>query len=374
MTRLLIMMAVALFFAAFIDARDRTDIRLWNERKEIRTTLLLGVALALFCGIRVWGNDTVTYLQIYDQIPRLSALRVEDLPSVAEGIGFYFLTSLLKTLHFTPQDYLMFYAFITAIPYTLFVHRYSGSMKMGVFLMFATGMYTFSMAAIKQCVATGICLMALPLALERRWGRYFLMMLLAGSFHPYSVIYLLVPFMMFKPWTIRTLICVILSLIAGFYLDSLIGTVLDITALMGASYNDDSFTGAGINVFRVAVAFVPLLMASIYGRPLFRRSTEEEDLMFNLAMLNALIMFVGLFGTANYFARLANYFLPAQVITLPWLLNKTSPVDRAWLKPACIVGYMGYFYYEYGILHPFDLEYSQISLFDYLTDLFGRIL
>lgn len=374
MTRLLIMMAVALFFAAFIDARDRTDIRLWKERKEIRTTLLLGVALALFCGIRVWGNDTVTYLQIYDQIPRLSALRVEDLPSVAEGIGFYFLTSLLKTLHFTSQDYLMFYAFITAIPYTLFVHRYSGSMKMGVFLMFATGMYTFSMAAIKQCVATGICLMALPLALERRWGRYFLMMLLAAMFHPYSVIYLLVPFMMFKPWTIRTLICVILSLIAGFYLDSLIGTVLDITALMGASYNDDSFTGAGVNVFRVAVAFVPLLLASIYGRPLFRRSTEEEDLMFNLAMLNALIMFVGLFGTANYFARLANYFLPAQVITLPWLLNKTSPVDRAWLKPACIIGYMGYFYYEYGILHPFDAEYAQISLFDYLTDLFGRIL
>ena len=374
MTRLLIIMAAALILAAFIDIRDQASIRLWNERKEIRATLILGMILALFCGTRVWGNDTVTYLQIYGQIPLLNELRLADFPPFSQGLGFYLLTSLIKTLQFSNQDYLMFYAFLTLIPYTLFVHRFSGSMKMGVFLMFATGMYTFSMAAIKQCMATGICLMALPLVIERKWVKYFLLMLLAALFHPYSVVYLLVPFMMFKPWTTRTTIYVVFFLAVGFYLDSLIGTVLDITAMMGAAYTDDAFTGEGVNVFRVAVSFVPFLLAMVYGKSLFRSSTPEEDLMFNLAMLNALIMFVGLFGTANYFARLANYFLPAQVIVLPWLLNKTAPIDRAWLKPACIVGYLGYFYYEYGILHPFDAEYAQISLFDYLADLFGRIL
>ena len=374
MSRLLIMMSVALVFAAFIDIRDREDLRIWNERKEIRSTLLLGLALSLFSGMRVWGNDTVTYLQIHEQIPRLQELTMSTLPSFAQGVGFYLLTSLIKTLNFTGQDYLLFYACLTVIPYTLFVHRFSGSMKMGIFLMFATGMYTFSLAAIKQCMATGICLVALPLALDRRWGKYLLMILLAAMFHPYSAVYLIVPFMMFKPWTSRTLLCVVLSLTAGFYLDTLIGTVLDITTLLGAVYTTDTFVGEGVNIFRVAVAFVPLLLAAIYGKALFRSSSIEEDLMFNLAMLNALIMFVGLFGTANYFARLANYFLPAQVIVLPWLLNKTAPMDRAWLKPACIVGYLGYFYYEYGILHPFDAEYSQISVFAYLTNLLGRIL
>lgn len=374
MSRLLIMLGVALVFAAFIDSRDQMAIRRWNGRKEIRVTLLLGIALALFCGMRVWGNDTVTYLQIYDQLPPIHQWGNWELPPLAEGPGFALLASLVKTLGFTSQDYLLFFAMITVIPYVLFVHQFSVSMKMGIFLMFATGMYTFTLAAIKQCLATGICLMALSAALDGKWLRYVGMILFSALFHPYSVVYLLVPLMMFKPWTMRTLLYVVLALGVGFYLDSLLGTVLDITTMMGAVYTEESFMGEGINVFRVAVAAVPMLLAAVYGKSLFRDTTREENLMFNLAMLNSLIMFVGLFGTANYFARLANYFLPAQVVVLPWLLNRTSSVDRAWLKPACILGYMGYFYYEYGILHPFDGEYSQISLWSYLEDLLGRIL
>lgn len=374
MSRLLIMLGAALVFAAFIDSRDQMALRRWNGRKEIRVTLLLGIALALFCGMRVWGNDTVTYLQIYDQLPPIHQWGNWELPPLAEGPGFTLLASLVKALGFTSQDYLLFFAMITVIPYVLFVHRFSVSMKMGIFLMFATGMYTFTLAAIKQCLATGICLIALSAALDGKWLRYVGMILFSTLFHPYSVVYLLVPLMMFKPWTVRTLLYVVLALGAGFYLDSLLGTVLDITTMMGAVYTEESFMGEGINVFRVAVAAVPMLLAAVYGKSLFRDTTREENLMFNLAMLNSLIMFVGLFGTANYFARLANYFLPAQVVVLPWLLNRTSSVDRAWLKPACILGYTGYFYYEYGILHPFDGEYSQISLWSYLEDLLGRIL
>ena len=341
------------------------------EYKERLVTGITMIFLSFFCGLRIWGNDTVTYMQIYQQTPVLNEYTLD---SFASGIGFGLTVSTLKTLGLSTQDFLLFFAFLTVIPYVLFVRRFSTSFSFGIYLMFATGMYTFSMAAVKQCMATGICLMALSLALDRRWGRYCLAILLATLFHPYSLIYLAVPFMMFKPWTPRTLVCVLMALVLGFYLDSLIGTVLDITAMMGAEYTADTFVGEGVNVFRVAVAFVPLMLAFIYGKPLFRNTTREEDLMFNLAMLNALIMFIGLFGTANYFARLANYFLPAQVIALPWLLKKTAPMDQAWLKPACIVGYLGYFYYEYGILHSFDVEYAQISLFDYLEDLLGRLL
>ena len=329
------------------------------------------IFLSFFCGLRTWGNDTVTYKQIFDLTP---LLRDYTLDSFASGIGFGLTVSVLKTLGFSTQDYLLFFAFLTVTQYVLFVRRFSGSFPFGIYLMFATGMYTFSLAAIKQCMATGICLTALTFAMDRKWSKYFLLILLATLFHPYSLIYLVVPFMMFKPWTTRTLVYVILALAVGFYLETLLGTVLDITSMMGADYTEDAFSGEGVNIFRVAVAFVPLILAMIYGKSLFRDSTIEEDLMFNLAMLNALIMFIGLFGTANYFARLANYFLPAQVIVLPWLLSKTAPMDQAWLKPACIAGYMGYFYYEYGIMHPFDTEYSQISVFDYLEDLLGRIL
>lgn len=370
MFRLLTATGVSIFLAVLIECRDRELMRQRWVYKERLVTCLLIIFLSFFCGLRTWGNDTVTYKQIFELTPTLDEYTLD---TFASGMGFGLMVSLIKTLGATVQDYLLIFAFITIFMYVGFVRRFADNFVFSIFLMFATGMYTFTLAAIKQCVATGICLMALPAALDGRWRRFLGLILLAMLFHPYSAVYLAVPFLMFKPWTRRTLLYVVLTMGVSWYLESLLGTVLDVTTMMGAEYTEASFSGEGVNVFRVAVASVPMLMAMLYGKPLFRDTEPEEDLMFNLAMMNALIMFVGLFGTANYFARLANYFLPAQVIVLPWLLNRTAPVDRTWLKPACVLGYLTYFYYEYGILHPFDGEYSQISIWSYLGDLWGRL-
>ena len=369
MNKLWILLAVSLAMAFVIDQRDAQLRYEGIRRKETFVTFLLILVLGFFCGLRTWGNDTGTYLEIYEHLtPVWSKITPANTPEFSTGLGFFYVSSILKTLGFSEQDYLMFFAFATAIPYVLFVRRYSKSMVFGVFLMFTTGFYTFSLAAIKQCMALGICLMALDFALERKWIRYGLMIALAMLFHPYAMIYFLVPLMMFKPWTPRTFFYMGIFIAAGFYLDTLIGTVLDITDMMGAEYTEESFTGEGVNLFRVAVSFVPLVLATLYGKKLFRNSSETDDLMSNLAMLNALIMFVGIFGTANYFARLANYFLPAQVIVLPWILGKAHPRDKAWLIPACIVGYLGYFVYEHAIIRPFDTNYAHMPFWDYISN------
>lgn len=371
MTKLWIMLAVSMAMAWLIDNRDRAFRNRGLRHREHLVTWIFIVVYGFFCGLRLWGNDTSTYLEIYELLtPVLSDITPANKPEFSSGIGFFYLSSLLKTLGFSSQDYLMFYAFATAIPYVLFVRRYSKSMVFGVFLMFTTGFYTFPMAAIKQCMATGICLMAVNCALDRKWLRYLLLVGLAILFHPYAIVYLLVPFLMFKPWTSWTFVYVVVFMAAGFYLESLLGTVLDITDMMGAKYDEETFTGEGVNIFRVAVSFVPLILAALYGKKLFRNSTRTENLMFNMAMVNALIMFVGIFGTANYFARLANYFLPAQVIVLPWILQKAHPRDKAWLIPCCVAGYLGYFVYEHAIIRPFDSGYAHMSVWDYIVTLF----
>lgn len=370
MTKLWILLAVSLIVAWIIDNRDLDLRRRGIRSREHGVTWVLILVLGFFCGLRIWGNDTVTYLQMYDQMPLWEDFLVSNAYDFATGIGFSALTSLLKTWGFSAQDYLMFYAFATVIPYVLFVRKYSGSMVFGVFLMFTTGFYTFSLAAIKQCMATGLCLMAVSFALDRKWVLYLLWMGLAVLFHPYALIYLLVPFLMFKPWTKWTFIYMAVFMAAGFYLESLLGTVLDITDMMGASYDEESFVGEGVNIFRVMVCFVPVVLAALYGKVLFENSTRTDDLMFNMAMVNALIMFVGIFGTANYFARLANYFLPAQVIVLPWILRKAHHMDKKWLIPGCVVGYLGYFIYENAIIRPFDTEYSHMNFWDYVLGLF----
>lgn len=370
MNKLWILLVVSLALAWIIEERDRELRYRGSQKRERLMTWILTILLAFFCGLRTWGNDTVTYMQMYDQMPVWNRYISGEMFDLATGMGFGALTSIMKTIGFSKQDYLMFYAFATVIPYVWFVRKHSVSFVFGVFLMFTTGFYTFSMAAIKQTMATGLCLMAVDAALDRKWIRYGLWLATAVLFHPYAIIYGLIPLLMFRPLTKQTWLYMAGFMAAGFFLESLLGTVLDITDMMGAKYDETSFVGEGVNLFRVAVSFVPVILAMLYGKPLFRGSSREVNLMFNMAMVNALIMFVGIFGTANYFARLANYFLPAQVIILPWLLKKAHPRDRSWLMPACIVGYLGYFIYENAIIRPFDTGYSHMSFWDYIARFF----
>lgn len=372
MATLWILLAVSLTLAFLIDWRNKLLRAQGKEHGDRFFTIVLILVLGFFCGLRTWGNDTATYIGIYNGVltPELDMFFQNGLPSFSAGVGFSFFNSLLKTIGVSVQNYLLFFAFATVIPYVYFVRRYSRSMVFGVFLMFTTGFYTFTLAAIKQCMATAFCLLAVSAALDKKWVSYLLFIALASLFHPYSLVYLLVPIMMFKPWTNRTFIYMAIFIAVGFLLEELLGVVLDITDMMGAAYDENSFIGEGVNIFRVTVAFVPLGLAAVGGRKTFLSSTKTDDLMFNLAMLNALIMFVGLFGTANYFARLANYFLPGQIITIPYLLKRWKPSQRRVLTIACIIGYLGYFIYENAIIRPFDYCYSHMNFFDYISSLF----
>ena len=370
MARLWFVLAAALLLAIWIEYRDWKLIERGRERKEAAVTCLLILVLGFFCGLRTWGNDTVTYLQIFDQMPLWDEFLATYDFNFAKGIGFQITTCLIKSVGFSRQDYLMIFAVATIIPYVLFVRRYSTRFVFGVFLMFATGFYTFSMAAIKQTMAVGICLCALPYVLDRQWIKFGLIIGLASMFHPYAVIYLVAPLMTFQPLKGKTALYVCVFVMAGIYLEQLIGSVLDVTDMMGVEYTEEEMLGAGVNFFRVLVSFIPLLLAWLCDRTMFENAGEDVNLMFNLSMLNALIMFVGMFGTANYFARLANYFLPAQVVILPWVLSNVHHKERGWLMPCCVVGYLGYFYYENAIIRPFDTSYTQMPFWEYIVSLF----
>ena len=373
MNTLWYLLFVSMIFAVLISRRDK-QLSIRNNgmasHDKILTFMLI-LFLGVFCGLRTWYNDTVTYIQSYNGTPELSIYIHGSGTDFAYGLGFAFVNSLLKTLHFSSQDFIMFYALITTFCYVRFVRKYSDNFPLAVFLMFATGFYTFAFAAIKQCMATAICLVALDSLFEKKRLKYVILVALASLFHPYAIIYFLLLFMDFKPLTWKTYFFIAAFIIAGFSLNTLIGTILDVTDMMGASYDSTSFVGEGVNIFRVLVCFVPVAMMFIFGRKMFAGTDRRENILFNMAMLNALIMFVGLFGTANYFARLANYFLPAQVIVLPWMFKKFRYPDKQIITLLCVIGYLGYFIYGNMFQHVFDNCFSKVTLWQYISSHFG---
>ena len=373
MNKLWGLLAVSLVFAFVIQYRDK-HIHMLNRNSNSGDklfTLLLILYLGIFCGLRIRYNDTTTDIHIFEQTPSVEEIFELNTLSFAQGIGFSILNSVMKSLKFSSQDFLMFYAIVTAFCYVRFVRKHAVNFPFAVFLMFSTGFYTFSFAAIKQCMATAICLLGLEYLLHRKTPIFILFVGVASLFHPYALIYLLLVFADYRPFTGKTYVHIAVFVILGFSLGRFIEPIVDITAMMGASYDMTSFVGEGVNIFRVLVCFVPLFLSVLYSRKLFGQTTRTDNILFNMSMLNALIMFVGLFGTANYFARLANYFLPAQVVVLPWILKKIGGRDGQILTLLCIIGFAGYFMYGNMVQHVFDEKFAQITFWNYIASHFG---
>lgn len=371
MQKLITLLIISLILAYIISRRDRSFSQ-HSKKQEKLFTFILILILGIFTGLRVWYNDTVTYIQMYEQALPVSEFFHSDDADIASGLGFGYVNSILKTIGANTQTFIMLYGVLTMALYISFIHRHSNSFVFSMFLFFSIGCFVFAQAAIKQSIAMAIGCWAFHYATEHKWIKFSLLVLLAVLFHPYAIIFALIPFMQFKPWNIWGYIWVTIFITAGFLLDRLVGTILSVTTMIGANYDETTFVGEGVNLFRVLVCLVPTFITFIFKNQMFssqKTKNTTDYLVLNTTMINGLIMFVGLFGTANYFARLANYFLPMQTLAIPWLADRFERRSRILFIILAVLCYCAYFYYQSGILQPFDIGFAQITLLEYIRGL-----
>ena len=328
----------------------------------------LAASMAVFVGLRTRGNDTYAYRLMYENIEAgLDNIAKIDWKKISAAPGLQCYGIILKTLGATTQDYFMLTALITVGIYLWFIRKYTCNIFLSVFYFITMGAYTFTMAAIKQTLAVAFLLLATDNAIQRKWIRYLFWVMVAELFHPYAFIYLIVPLVTFSPWSKGTLFLLAGSVLVALFMSRFLGTIDSVTEALGYDYDANEFAGAGVNKFRVLVVWVPLVLSFLHKERLRRSNDRSMNIIMNLMMVNAVIMFIGLFGTANYFARLANYFLIFQTIALPWILRLFTVYDRKVLTAMSIVGFSAYCYYGEAIANGgFDANYNFITFWEYL--------
>lgn len=350
------------------------DIKYKNRPAEIRHrsvffTVCLVILMAGYIGLRTHCNDTTAYTWAYELITDGYLDNLDKSPG--SNPLFNIINYCLRMAGVSTQNFLMFWAFLTLICYLVFLYRYSVDFPLTVFLIFSAGGYLFAAAGIKQAAAVGISMIGVMFALKHKWVPYIICVIIATFIHPYSLLFLLVPILRFRPWSYGSYILVFGAIIGGILLRPLLGTIVDITTMLGDEYTVDSFSGDGVNIFRVLVCNVPTVLSWLYRDRIFKDSTEADNLIMNFTMLNGAIMFVGIFGTANYFARLANYFILFQSLSLPWLMKKIGGRDGKILTIFMLIGYSAYFYYAYAINQPWGQYFSRLTLAEYFAQLGG---
>lgn len=344
------------------------------KKKEKLIFIILTIVMAVFVGLRTAYNDTYTYRNMYEALaPGFSHIFSLSY-SLGDNPGFWIVNTIMKTVGMSTQSFLMVYALITVGIYMWFIHKYSDNLWFSTFLFFTMGCYTFTMAAIKQCVAVAFCLVAVDRILNNKKLSFLFWIFIASTFHSYSLMYLITPFLTFEAWSGKTYLLLVVFAIIGLSLQPLLGTVVDITIMLGEEYDASTFVGEGINIFRLMVIWAPIVLSFFTRHYLRNNNSKIDNVILNLSMLNAEIMFIGLFGTANYFGRLANYFIMFQPLLLPHLLRSFTKNSQKIMKWICVSCFLLYFYYANVINIHFDSNFRFISIYEYIKIILSRFL
>lgn len=375
MLKLLIVFAASLALAYISEQNTKAIVAsgrrysVWNDWAYV----LLVTILILFAGLRTSYNDTRNYVTFYQNVPTISEFLADaDNLNPFKNPLFYFYESVLKTCGCDAQVLIFTTAIITQIGLVRFIKRYSTNFVFSIFIYFTLGTFVFTLAAIKQVVAMAIAAFAFPYLEQKKWGRYYFIILIAALIHTYAIAFAVLPFFVAKPWRKFTFVFIALTAVLMMNFEEAITAFMEQANDLGKTLAEyEIFDNNQINTFRLAVyAVTPLLSLSLQ-KWVLRDSTQKDNVLIHMSIISLAFMAMGTQTGANMFGRMGTYFELGTICCLPKILDNAFD-KRSYRLIASIAAicFLGYFTYANAINIDFGVEYSSISLWQFISSLF----
>lgn len=280
-------------------------------------------ALCLFSGLRTKYNDTGTYILGFKTTPT----DFSTLFSVEFGFAEVYLFRIWNYLIYNfiskdPNVYLFLCSLIFVCPAIYLIQKYSKNITFSIILFMFGGMFLFSLAGLKQAMATGIILLGLPHLLKKQYLRYYIYCILALGFHAYSFFYMILPLLGVEIFNKRTVVFCLTVLLIGILLPYVSGAITAIIEFLGKDVSEETLSLGSVNILRALVYLVPFVLVILAGDNL-KNITNEEKWFVKMGILSTMFMVLSLFGNPILFGRIPQYFLIGIVVTMPMLIEKT---------------------------------------------------
>ncbi len=272
--------------------------------------------------------DTNAYLHSFYSI----TATWQDIPRVMAGVekdpGFALYNLVIK--QFIGNDNILYLGSIALIQSLCLVssfRKYSPSYITSVFLFVASSDYiSWMFNGMRQFIAVSLIFAALPLMIERKYVRLFLVILLASSFHRSALI--MIPCVIIaqgRAWNWRTILSILFVILAVVFVGEFT-EILD-TSLEDTQYNNvvsdyTAFGDDGTHPLRVLVYSIPALIAFIYRRRFREEATPLINFCINMSILTAGIYLISMVTSGIYMGRVPIYTSLFSYILLPWELNR----------------------------------------------------
>lgn len=299
-------------------------------------------------------GDTSAYMTMF----RRESSVLADIPAafVSDGKdrGFAAFTILVK--HLIGDRVELYFGIIAGfcLICVLGVYRkYSCNFFMTVFLFLASGEYVqWTHNGMRQFIAVSMIFASTSLLLQKRYTRFFAVVLAASMFHASALIMIPMSFIVQgKPWNHKTVMFMLVVLIAVSSVDTLTGAITNLMENTQYAGEVGQFleTG-GTNVLRVLVFCVPPVLAWFFrkwcpeGDPLY-------DLCVNMSIASMGTYIVSMFTSGIFVGRMPIYFSLYNYMLLPRVIQRSFEKRSANLILLLVMGcYMVYYYYQMRVV------------------------
>lgn len=368
MLNLILVMAASVFFAYCSEWTGGRPLKGRPVRWNI-WLVLMTVVMTMFSGLRTGYNDTAAYISGFLKADSVAVfLASPDNLDILHNPLFYFVTSVFRSVTDNYHIYLMAFAVLNTVLFVRFLRRYAaeGNFAFTVYLYFTIGVFTFSMAALKQITASALLTLAIPALVEKKLARYFAIVIVAGLIHTYAFIFLFLPFLTGKPWGWKSILLLLATVWVMLTFESTIGSVLEYADSMGKHVAEyEVFDGNQMNPFRVAVFAVVPAAAWMFRSYLEPELDREKCILLNMSIISLMFMLLASMNGANMFGRLARYFVLGSIIALPWIIDSVFNKRSAQLlKNIAAICYFAFFLYDNQI---FSQDYKVISIWEFFA-------
>lgn len=304
------------------------DNKISDEGLQLRKKIFVwvsGITLFVIMGFRheYVGLDTTQYLARYHSTVYFDwdyFLQWELW--LEQELGFTLLGKILYELHVPDWLYLMLYAAFITICISKLIYKWCKNPFWGFYLHTTIGLFTMSMSGIRQSIACCICWFGIDCILEKKPIKFFLLVLLAATFHQSAIFFVVFYFARYininktSGWIIScfSVACIVLRPILVPILDYFMPAKYVVYGMVSDRYP--------INPLLVAVALlIPVFCLFFWER---RKIKDEQDDQFQslcfagsfaFAVIQVLSLSSNMIGRMNFYFYIFNAILLGNVIT-----------------------------------------------------------
>lgn len=346
---------ITLILVSFVRVKENKDVLLCvrgieNYCFSAKQIFIILIPMIFFFGLRSQVGDTVGYFHSFENLTTEFSLVGLD----ERAYGFSFLQRFCKSFLFKhPNMWLSLLTVISVIPIANILSKYSTNVRISLFVFIASTEFVYLINGARQFVAVCICFYAFKFLVERKPVKYYLLVLLAISFHLTAIVMLFAYFLVrSKPWSLKMWLIIIVAVLVCVFSESVFGIMNDafLEDSVYSHYTDKVLNSQGVNIIRVVVNFVPVILAFYCRKRIEAQNYKYINYCINLSVLNAMcFLFASTMG-ANLTARIAEYFTIFNLILYPYLFTHALPKkEGSIIKILFYIAFFAFFFYQMQI-------------------------